>query len=795
MLSPRWRKVLSDVLGNKTRTALVVLSIAVGVFAIGMIGSARVKLLAGMQDSYAASHPASATLYTEGFDDDLVQTVRHMRGVAAAEGRRSVTVRVQVGPEQWQVLQLIAIPHYDDINIDTFTPVQGAWPPKVREVLLEGASVTFLGAQIGESLPIKTLDGKMHMLRVSGTVHDTGKFPPFFTQTGYGYISFDTLERLGETRDYNELTIVAAENALDKQHIKALAALVQNKVEKSGRAVLSVQVPDEPGKHPVNDSLQALILLLGVLGFFTLLLSGFLVINTIGALLQQQTRQIGVMKSIGARNGALIGMYMVTVLCFGLLSLLVGIPLGTFGGQALAGFFANLFNFDIGAASTPPLISLIQVIAGLLLPLLAALWPVISGARITVREAIGGYGLGKGRFGRSRIDRALERIRFLSRPMLLSLRNTFRRKGRLALTLTTLTLAGSIFIAVLSVRASVQLTLVDVFQYWDNDGMINLKHNYRIARIEDIALQTPGVVRVESWLNSQAIRVRPDASESENIAVSGPPAQTSIFHPDLIAGRWLLPDDENAVVVNTEFLVNETDVKPGDDLVLKIDGHKRTWHVVGVVRQLLERPQFFINQPALARVTGQAGQADQLALVMSQRDAEFQSQVVKEIERRFERVGLEISRSQSTAAIRAGAQAQFDIIIAFLLIMAALLAFVGGLGLMGTMSMNVIERTREIGVMRAIGASNGAVLRIVLAEGMLVGVISWMIGSLLALPISKLLSDAVGNMFIKTPFSYVFSITGILLWLGLVIVIGALASFVPAWSAARLTVRDVLAYE
>jgi putative ABC transport system permease protein len=383
----------------------------------------------------------------------------------------------------------------------------------------------------------------------------------------------------------------------------------------------------------------------------------------------------------------------------------------------------------------------------------------------------------------------------ISRPVLLSLRNTFRRKGRLALTLTTLTLAGSIFIAVLSVRASVQLTLLDVFKYWDNDGMISLKQPYRIERIEDIALGTPGVARVESWLGAGAIRVRPDDSESQNISVNGPPAPTSVFHPNVVAGRWLLPTDENAVVVNTDFLDDEADVKLGDDLTLKIDGHERSWRVVGILRHLLDQPQVYINRPALARVTGQAGQSDQVALVMERRDAEFQSQTVKELERRFERAGLEVSRAETSSGIRAGAQSQFDIIIAFLLIMAALLAFVGGLGLMGTMSMNVIERTREVGVMRAIGASNGAVLRIVLVEGILVGMISWLIGSLLALPISKLLSDAVGILFIQTPFSYVFSLTGLLLWLGLVIAIAALASFLPAWSAARLTVRDVLAYE
>ena len=131
----------------------------------------------------------------------------------------------------------------------------------------------------------------------------------------------------------------------------------------------------------------------------------------------------------------------------------------------------------------------------------------------------------------------------------------------------------------------------------------------------------------------------------------------------------------------------------------------------------------------------------------------------------------------------------------FLLIMAVLLAVVGGLGLMGTMSINVLERTREIGVLRAIGASNGAVLRIVIAEGVLIGVLSWAIGALLALPLSLLLSNAVGVAFLQMPLDFVFSLSGLAIWLGIVVLLAALASFLPAWSASRVTVRDVLAYE
>src|SRR6266542_3569292 len=471
MLKPRWRKVLADLWSNTTRTLLVVLSIAIGVFAIGMIGGARVIMLRDLAGTWQSVHPASATLSTERLDDELVQVVRRMPGVADAEARRAVTVRVKVGPEQWKDLMLFAIPDFEDMRIYQVRWLSAARPPKTQEVLLERATPGFLGIT-GERLQIETPDGKQRTLHTSGTVHDPGQPPAFFASRGYGYISLDTLEWLGEPREFNQLNIVVAEQALDKAHIKATSSQVQAKIEKSGRRVFGTNIL-EPGKHPVDQPIQALIMLLGVIGFFALLLSGFLVINTIGALLTQQTRQIGVMKSIGARTADIVGMYLVTVLVFGLMSLVIAVPL-------------------------------------------AALAPVLRGARITVREAISGYGLGKGRFGRSRIDRLIERVRFLSRPMLLSLRNTFRRKGRLALTLITLILAGSIFMAVLSVRESFNLTLQGIFAYYNADITVSMKRPYRIEAL-NVALRVPGVVGMESWSSYNAYRLRADTSESDSI--------------------------------------------------------------------------------------------------------------------------------------------------------------------------------------------------------------------------------------------------------------------------------------
>ena len=150
---------------------------------------------------------------------------------------------------------------------------------------------------------------------------------------------------------------------------------------------------------------------------------------------------------------------------------------------------------------------------------------------------------------------------------------------------------------------------------------------------------------------------------------------------------------------------------------------------------------------------------------------------------------------RTTTSIRDAIRYQFDILVIFLSMMATILALVGALGLTGTMSLNVLERAREIGVMRAIGASDGAILHIFIAEGILIGLLSWPIGVLLALPISKLLSNIVGTKFVGTPLSYTFASSGALWWLALILISAALASFFPAWRAARLSVRSVLAYE
>jgi putative ABC transport system permease protein len=169
--------------------------------------------------------------------------------------------------------------------------------------------------------------------------------------------------------------------------------------------------------------------------------------------------------------------------------------------------------------------------------------------------------------------------------------------------------------------------------------------------------------------------------------------------------------------------------------------------------------------------------------------------LAEQLEKRFESLGMVQGSSDTQAEMIETATGSSSIVLAILLLMAILLAVVGGMGLAGTMSLNIMERTREIGVLRAMGASNSAIRKIVLAEGLVVGVISWLLGILLSLPLGAGLSDAVTLAIMQSKTEFEYSLEGAIIWLGLILTISILASLIPAQRASQLAVREVLAYE
>lgn len=800
-VSTRWIKIFKDIWSNRTRSFLVIASIAIGIASIGMVRTASRIIQRDLYAAHDAGNAASLFIYTSPFPSELAQAVEDLRSVEHAQARRIVNGSVTSNDGKFEDISLHALEDYTAIEINQIELERGSATPGVREILLERKSAEGLGVDLGDQLTVEFSDDRSYQMQVSGIVHDAYQMPYSITGEALGYVSIDTLSWMGKGDTFNRLDLVVAENGSDRTHVLNVAEEVRERtIEPAGYRVIRAAIPGHgsgPGEHWAEDQLQGIILILQAIGFLAIFLSAGLVVNTVSAILVQQVKQIGIMRSFGAVRIQMVGMYLINVLIFSMLGLLLAIPIGLIGAWGLSKYAAIFLNFDVGMVSLPIDILLLQVGMGLLMPLLVALIPILTGTRISIYDAIYQHRLAEGESTR-RLNGLLPKLKKIAPPILLSLRNTFRNKSRLGFTLLTLTLAGAMFIAVFSTRSTLSNQLDQVARYVAFDASIPVNPGTARHTAEREASRIPGVAVAEGWLNSIVVIVKADRSESEQLQMVGLPGDSQTLDPLLVEGRWFAQDDQRAVVINEDLLDDEPWIQLGEEIEIKVGNKTRSYQVIGITSKHLSGPRIYMPYEDFGRLTDRLNQVDSIRVRLNPSrisGPKEQAWLGSNLEERFENAQLSQSSATTGEAIFSNFTKAFDVVLIILIVMAVLLAAVGGLGLTGTLGINVLERTREIGVLRAVGASNRSVIKVVVVEGLVVGVVSWVLGAIMSGPSGRALAAAVVNAVMRADLSYQYSFLGLFLWLLVVLFIGVLASLAPARRASLLTVREVLDYE
>jgi putative ABC transport system permease protein len=795
-----WQKAIRDFWQESTRTVLVVLAIAIGISAFAAVLSAYAVITRELDKGYLATNPASATLQTDAVDDALISAVLADRDVSDAEARRVLNARIKTGPGEWRYLAIFVVKDYGNIRISKFVAEQGAWPPAIGEILIERDAFQVAHAKIGDTVTIRIGQGKEQTLHVTGRVHDVGQAQARMENSVYGYITLGTLAQLGEQPYLDQLNILVAENRLDEQHIRSVAQDVKKLVESRGHIVRSVDIP-RPGKHPHADIMGVLLLAMSSFGFFVLILSGILVVNLLMGMMASQVRQIGVMKTIGGTRWQVAWIYFSQALLLGIAALSVALPLGILGSRALCRPLALLLNFDITSFAVPLWVYLGAVTVGLTVPLLAAAYPVWKGSAISVREALADFGVSRNTFGPRMFDRMLAGIGGRSRPLLLSIRNSFRRRTRLALTLATLAVGGVFFMSAINIRASMIHTLDHQFAFKKYDLTVAFGAAYPADQIERAIKNTPGIVRSESWFTSEGLlpphpgggQYGDNTLGGERFSVMAVPSDTKMIRLEIVEGRDLLPGEVDAIVVNTTLAATAPQMKVGSVVSFRMGPALTSWRVVGIAREFFPPPVAYISQVSADQ--RHPGMRNSTFLILDKTDAASINAVKANLECSLEQEGIRMQRSTSKADRRVGIDQHMLMIFVFLVIMSGIIVVVGGLGLATTMSLNVMERRREIGVIRAIGARPTTVWLIIVTEGVVVGVLSWALAALAAWPVSKVLGDALVRLAFHSKLDFLFQLQGLFIWLAVSIFFSAVVSLLPAWWASQITVREALAYE
>ncbi len=792
------KKIRSDIFDNLSRTVQVVLIIAIGSMAVGSIMGSLEFIQQDISSNWGQSNPGSVgfTLGNKGISQDIIDNMGKFQEVDQIEGQLSKGIKWRQNPDEpWQPATLRSREDYADMKLFTMKLMEGDWPRNRSMTVNRG-----FGLKTGDRIYME-IDGKERVVELGGVTWYIGGPPPNFGGKPDFFITKDYFSDLIGTENHSFLS-ASVPGSYSEAKAKAAAIRLQDEIEGYEVGVYP-GTPDEakitdPAKHPAQDPINGVFFILQAMAFAALILGLFLVYNTITAIISQQVPQIGVLKAIGATRGQILRLYYTTIIIYGLLAVLISVPLGALGAHGLRVFMVEFMGMDVGPPGLSYQTAAIQIAICMLAPLLTATPPILKGSGITVREAISSYGLGG---GGGLLDRLLGRLAFVPRMTSMAFSNTFRNKTRVFMTQITLVGAGILFMAVLSTQASIRFHFGPIlFDTLRANILLNFADEERFSAVERLVRQSSAKVsEIEMWASvSGEMRPagQPASFDDLTVSVDGIPIPSQLYGHQLRAGRWLQPNDTFALVIHQKRAA-ELGVGVGDWVTMDIPLKQEVdWQVVGLVNDPINPTRIIAPRESLLIVKRQVGQGNDLFVKTQNTTPEQDITVALRLRQDFDKQGYNLRASETDTLVLLSEDVinQFNIIIYLLLIMAVVIAVIGAISLSGVLSINILERRVEIGILRSIGASNRAIGTLFITEGLILGWLSWLIAVPISMPFSQGLNTAVG-LAVDTEMSFQYSNISIWIWLIIVTILGILASWLPSRGAIKVSVRESLSYE
>jgi len=773
-MSPRWRKVLRDVSLHKGRTLLAILALATGLTGTGALLDTWSLVRRATAGTYLASLPVSATLRVERVDEAMLGEIRASPRVAAAHAQRVASATLVAETGETPAL-LFAPDTFERTDMARFSLTAGRWP-RDGEVALEGSSLELSGASVGEHIRVRAGSGEPAALAVTGVAHDVSVAPGWMDHVVYGFVTAATLRRLGAGAQ--EIQFRVRDAAPTRENVRAVAEEVRAIAERHGARVLSVSVP-VPNEHVHAAQMDSLLLTQGAFALLALAACALLVVNLMAALLAGQSREIAVMKAVGASPRQLLAMYLAYAAALGLAATAVAMPLGAAIARPYAALKGQMLNFPVEGFAIPAWSFALQAIAGALVPVIAAAFTVRRACRAGVAQS-----LREGAGGGERLVTRRIAIPGVARPLMLSLNNAFRNRGRLALTLATLAAGGAVFVAAHNLRASVVESVDAMFIGFRQDFLLRVAEPQPAQRLESLVRAAEGVALAEAWATASAQAPDPGGAPGDHFTVLGVPVPSTLMSPAVLAGRWLVPGDERALVVTRPLAASDTRFQPGREITLAIGGNEAPWKVVGTIEGL-GQPIAYASRDALGRARGD----ERATLVMAAAELPDRAHplpVAMRARASLEEGGVRVATSALALEMRRALEDHLLLVVQFLGALGWVMLAVGGMGLASTLGLAVLERTREIGVMRAIGAPHGTIAGMLHAESLAIALMAWAIALAASVPASVALGKAFGAVMFPVPMHLAPDLSGSLQWLAAVVAISVAACAGPSLRALRI---------
>jgi putative ABC transport system permease protein len=801
-----WQKVKTDLLSHKSRTLLEISSITIGLFMVGTLLGMMDLQLGSMDNAHQQSQPSHISLILkQDVDFALAEQIKQIAGVADVDRVTQFTVQFKTpNNPQWQTGTVLFRPDYQVQQYDRMTLLSGFFP-QGRSIVVERLSARFADLKMDDEIEFATPTGSEKLI-VKGIIRHPFVKPPAFGGQLHFFIAPELAPTFGIPAHSFRQLLVQIKPPYSAEQARLIAGEIRAKLATAGIGV-NATLLQNPEQHWGRAIFSGIHLVLTVMAWASLALSSVLILNTIAALITQQTDQIGIMKSLGARRWTIAKIYLTEVFILSIIALLIAIPLSWAGAYYSSRWILDLFNIELHGFVYSERALYSMLVGGLTAPLLAALLPIWKGASMSVRQAISSYGLGAD-FVSGGFDRWLERKAASLLPTIyaVALGNLLRRKARLLWTQSVLIIAGVLFMVIISLIASVNLTLDNELARSRYTVRLGFTQNQTAERIEEIVHAISPAIQIEFWNRVPAEIFQHDKllrqSGSLGAQIIGLPSTSTTYQPLIESGRWFnqADDKQNHLVLNAAT-AELNDIKVGDTVQVKLmNSPTKEWQIIGLYRWFAGSG--YTVEPVYAPLSSiqppQHNQATHSFALLSTNinslieEKDYANQLKNAFQQQH--IALDFYTTHSRLEQRQFAQNQFRPITRMLLGLAVMIAAVGAIGLSGNLAISVLQRSREIAVLRAIGASSTAIFKLFMLEGLLHGLLAWLISVPCAYLVAEPLAKKLGLTMLGIQLDFVFSWVSVALWLALVLVLVALAGYLPARQATKIAVRSGLSY-
>lgn len=776
-----FRKVYRDLITRRVRSALTLLGVVVGVAGLVAIITTAQGFARAQRDAFESGSRADLSIFLNNAPESLIRVIERIPGVLAADLRLNQYARGRLtdgGP--WQDIHYLGIRDFQSQVTDRLELVEGRWPLE-GEALIEPAAASRYGLASGDTIFYRDYSNRARPLTLSGLARLPTALSADITGLPYLFVSDQVVKEILDTPGYNEL-VIRLEPTASRQEISGalIAALEQRQIPK-GEPRFS-----DPANFVGKRELDTLFIVLYLFSGLGILLSGFLVANTLAALVAEAVREIGILKAVGATRWQVLGTFLLAAALYGL----AGTAIGLIAGSSLG--FALLRGLGRVASLSPPfriepLALMTGSVVGLGVTLLGGAIPAWQASGITAKAALESQGVSRN-FGRSRLDRLARHLAALPPLFAMSLRNLLRRKGRTSVTLVVVALAVAALLSAQSTEYSLGRAIDDIFRTYRAQAFLQFGEPVT-AREAGALRRVAGVTEAEGWL------LRNCTAGLSSTRCWSMPAGSTLYNPNLVAGHWLDPRDPLGVVISYDLAV-ERGLMIGDRFPLRYRDSEREVAVRGIVVDnaiflgSTIQSKVFVPIATFAPMTGNDSAADIFALSLLPQNQADQQRILDEIDRK-----LASLKPSSTLALREfeTSKEQTRILAVALQGMVILVGLVGAMGLVNTLALNVLERRREIGVLRALGTDNSQMGLLFLTEGMALGLFGWLIGMGLGWAMGRLFVDAIATALFPIPYHFPLSFGFSSLIFALLLSLAS--SLAPAFAAANIPTVEAIRYE